>query len=83
MSSIGSVLDIGVRGIQQGIRDAQSAAEKVAGVGSDAETSKANGLQDRVEGAVDLLKAENQVKLSARVVEAGSNIIGTIIDDVV
>ena len=83
MSPIGSLFDIGVRGIQRGLQDAQAAAETVAGVGSEAENTDANASKDMLRGMVELLKAENQVKRSARVVQTGSEILGTIIDDVV
>lgn len=69
-----SALSAGLQGIQQGLADAQSAAERIAR--PDLET----GLEDLTEAAVDLLQAEIQVRASAEVVESAQETIGSLID---
>ncbi|WP_428242810.1 hypothetical protein [Gynuella sp.] len=71
---IGSVLSTGVAGIQTGLANAEQAGQKIA---------EANIPEKPVnveEALSDLTSAQNQVQASAKVVEAGSQTIGSIVD---
>ncbi len=69
-----SALGAGLQGIQRGLADAQSAAQRIAQPNLEA------GAAGLTEAAVDLLEAEVQVKASARVVDSAHETIGTLID---
>jgi len=69
-----SALTAGFQGIQQGLADAQSAAQRIADPKLD------HGLDGLTEAAIELLQAQTQVEASAAVVESAQETIGTLID---
>jgi len=77
--AIGSVLQTGITGIQRGVRGAADAADKIAKVGVDS-NKKEDATNDITTAAVSLKQNELQVKASAKVVKAGSDILGSILD---
>jgi len=76
--AIGSVLQSGFAGIQRGVRGAADAADKIAKVG--AESNKDDATGDITDAAVGLKQNELQVKASAKVVKAGDDMLGSILD---
>lgn len=66
--SINSVVSTGVHGVQLGIERANQAGERIARSG--AENAE----------AVELRLGELQVKASAKVVEVGDSMLGSVID---
>lgn len=73
VDTVGSVLNTGVRGVQSGFQRAETAAQSIASAATGEEV-------DLSEAAVDLIRSENQVKASARVIEVADRTIGSIID---
>lgn len=92
-----SVLATGIAGVQSGINSAQSAAQKIATattapVGDEAVDAPsqnagageapASGLNAITEGAVELVRSEQQVQASAAVIKTADETLGTLIDTV-
>ena len=74
MADVGA-LSAGLQGIQRGLADAQSAAQRIAN------PQLEDGVEDLAVAAVDLLRAEIQVKASAAVVKTVDATIGSLIDE--
>ncbi|MBV1914071.1 MAG: hypothetical protein KUG72_01720 [Pseudomonadales bacterium] len=68
---------IGISGIQAGIAHAERASSQIASAEQLQEGGNSTSL---VESLVELKSAQNEVKASAKVVEAASKNQGTIID---
>ncbi len=84
MSDVGSVLSIGVSGIQSGLQNAQKAAEDIVKVGMKPEAgTEKDALGDLTQAAVELKTSEIQVKASAEVVKTADKMMGAIIDTLV
>lgn len=72
-----SVMGVGVTGIHTGVSMLEKSGDQIA---------KANipeqdgGTEDLSEPAVGLIESKTQVQASAKVVEAGSATIGTLLD---
>ncbi|MBT8148848.1 MAG: flagellar biosynthesis protein FlgE [Pseudomonadales bacterium] len=77
-----SLTQIGSSGIQSGLEQAQRAAQDIARVGAGDADQQNSSLNSLVESSVDLLQAKNQVQASAQVVNAGDEMLGTIIDTI-
>ncbi|MCR8922395.1 hypothetical protein NO559_06400 [Dasania sp. GY-MA-18] len=90
------VLSTGLAGIQAGQNSAQSAAQKIASASvttptdteavdavNEATAPASSGLDAITEGAVELLRSEQQVQASAAVVQTADETLGTLIDTVV
>jgi hypothetical protein len=90
-----SVLAAGVSGIQSGISNAHSAAQKIASAttapigneavdgadqGNTANAAQSGGLNAITEGAVELVRSEQQVQASAAVVQTADETLGTLIN---
>lgn len=74
---ISSVMNAGVAGIQGGLYSLNRSGQQIA----QASVTPAEGGQESiVEPLVNQIQAKNQVQASARVVEAGSETLGTLID---
>ena len=73
MAEVGA-LSSGLQGIQRGLADAQSAADRIA------DPQLEDGIEGLTGAAVDLLQAENQVAASAAVVKSAEDTIGSLID---
>ena len=74
--AISGVTGAGVQGVQNGLRQAEDAAQRIARNGA-TEPADAGGL---AEAAIDLKQAETQVKASAKVVEAADDMLGSLLD---
>ena len=70
----GSIGQIGLQGVLDGIARAQDASSRIVSSGT------GGNLDQIVQGIVDLKQAELQVKASARVIEADAQTHGTLID---
>ena len=77
-----SLTQIGSSGIQSGLEQAQRAAQDIARVGLSNGDEQNSSLNSLAESSVDLLQAKNQVQASAQVVNAGDELLGTIIDTI-
>ena len=75
-----SLTQVGSSGIQSGLEQAQRAAQDIARVGTASDPT--SSLASLVESSVDLLEAKNQVQASAKLISAGDEILGTIIDTI-
>lgn len=71
--SIESVSQAGLRGLQDSMARAQDAANRIAQGGT-------SSVQQVTDAVVDLKQAELDAAVSARVVEAGERMVGTLID---
>lgn len=87
MNEIGSLLQIGVSGVQSGLRNAQKASEDIVkssvGVGEQGVadgTLNGGPVADIATAAVELSLSELQVKASAKVIQVADETIGTLID---
>ena len=77
-----SLTQIGSSGIQTGLEQAQRAALDIARVGTASDADQNSSLTSLTEASVDLLEAKNQVQASAKVFNAGDQMLGTLIDTV-
>lgn len=72
--AINSIANSGIQGINEGLRQATDAANRIAQPQID------QGLEQFTEAAVDLKSAEQQVQASAQVVKTADELVGTLID---
>jgi hypothetical protein len=72
--AIGSVLSVGLQGVQAGISRVDQAGATIARVGASAESG------DLATPIVDLKVGELQVKASTMAIKIGDQILGTLID---
>ncbi len=79
MNEVGSLLNAGLSGIENGLKNAQKSAEEIVqstvGVGE-----KDKPATDLAEAAVNLKASELQVKASAKVIQVADETLGTLID---
>ncbi len=68
------LLNTGLQGVREGLQRANDAATRIAGSGATGD------LQSLTEAVVDLRAAELQVKVSAKVIDAAGQTLGTLID---
>jgi hypothetical protein len=72
--SISATIASGLQGMQAGIYRTDAAGSRIAGLGLNTDSGYvAASMGDQMQGA-------NQVKLSADVVKAGNEVLGTLID---
>ncbi len=76
-----STIQQGHLGVQSGMRRAEEAARDIVKVGT-TEIESSSSLNDLAEASVDLLEAKNQVQASAKVVQAGDEMLGTVINTI-
>lgn len=74
---ISSVMNAGVAGIQGGLYSLNRSGQQIAQA---TVPPNEGGPESIVEPLVNQIQAKNQVQASARVVEAGSETLGTLID---
>lgn len=74
---INSVISTGVAGIQGGLYSLDRSAQQIASANKPPEQG---GPDNIVEPMVNQVQAKQQVEASARVVETGSEVLGTLID---
>lgn len=74
---ISSVMNAGVAGIQGGLYSLNRSGQQIAQANV---PPSEGGPESIVEPMVNQLQATNQVEASARVVEAGAETLGTLID---
>ena len=78
MTGIG-LIQIGNAGVQAGMEQAQRAAVDISRVGTTSEPAKSE-IASLSESSVDLLEAKLQTQASARVMQTGNEMVGSIID---
>jgi hypothetical protein len=76
---VGSVLDVGVQGFQNGVRQVNQAATTIARAGT-VEPEQATSLDDIATAAVEMKSGELQAKASAAVIKTADEILGTLVD---
>jgi hypothetical protein len=74
---ISSVMSSGVAGIQGGLYSLNRSGQDIARTNIPAEKGGPGSI---IEPMVNQIQAKNQLQASARVVEVGSEILGTLID---
>lgn len=74
---VNSVISTGVAGIQGGLYSLDRSAQQIANANKPPEQG---GPDNIVEPMVEQIQAKQQVQASARVVEVGSDVLGTLID---
>lgn len=74
---VGSVFTSGVAGIQTGMQSLARSGQDIARANIPPE---AGGTEDLSRPMVEQLESKTQVQASARVVEAGSAVVGSLID---
>ncbi len=74
---VNSVINAGMAGIQGGLYSLDRSAQKIASAGTPPEQG---GPENITEPLVQQLQAKQQVQASARVVEIGADVLGTLID---
>ena len=83
MSSI-PAFDSGLQSIQKGMNGLKKNAHEIAnaksGVAADTSPTQAPGVSDVTEPLVDMKMNKLQVEMGAKVVQASSDMIGSIID---
>lgn len=83
---ISPVISTGLQGLQQSIQGADKAATNIAKAGEANQTDDAGNLQspsdsnDLTSSLVDLKVYSVSAKANAKVVEAGSNMLGSLLD---
>ena len=75
--SIGGVMGIGVQGIQRGMQGLESNASEIARAPVKQQQDEPDNI---TENLISSLQNKNQVEASAKVVQAASDTLGTIID---
>ncbi len=78
MTGIG-IVQLGNAGVQAGLEQAQRAAVDISRVGTNNESPNSD-IASLSETSVDLLEAKLQTQASARVLQTGNEIVGSIID---
>ena len=78
IGSAGSTLDIGRQGMQRSSESMQDSASKIASLAT--KPADSAGVGDVVEPLVNLRIQQNLFDASARVVQAGSDTLGALID---
>jgi hypothetical protein len=76
---VGSVLDSGVQGFQNGVRQVNQAATTIARAGT-VEPEKASSLEEITTAAVELKSGELQAKASAAVIRSADEVLGTLVN---
>ena len=78
MTGIG-LIQIGNAGVQAGMEQAQRAAVDISRAGTTSEPAKSE-IASLSESSVDVLEAKLQTQASARVLQTGNEMVGSIID---
>lgn len=76
---VGSVMNVGIQGYQNGVQQMNQAAASIARAGT-VESTQANNLDQITEAAVELKVGEVQAKASTTVLRAADEVLGTLLD---
>lgn len=77
---INNALNIGIQGVQDGIRGMDGAARKIARGGVDGPQGSADGGNSLIEPITDLKLYKRSVEASAQVVKTADETLGTLLD---
>lgn len=77
---VNDALNIGVQGFQQAQGSLNDAATRIAGQQVTDASSQSIDRNDLTTAVVDLKVAEHDAKANAKVIEAASNTLGTLLD---
>ncbi len=76
--AIGSVVNTGVQGFQRAVAGVERSAQQIAGVAAEQNITEEGG--DLIAPLVEMKLYELNAKASAKVVETGDKVLGTLLD---